>query len=68
MPSLHLENVGGDKGISPARLGLVVVGSLTGEGLKTRLSERLNDEQVHKYLVWQEELIERIPFLLEKHS
>ncbi len=68
MPSLHLENVGADKGISPARLGLEVVGSPTGEGLKTRLSERLNDEQLQKYVIWQEKLLERMPFLIEKRG
>lgn len=41
LPAITLEDIGGKKGATPARLGLVVVGAMTGEVLKQALAREL---------------------------
>lgn len=41
LPTIKLENVGGEKGVTPAELGLVIAGAMTGELLKEMIAREL---------------------------
>lgn len=41
LPPVRLEQVGGDEGVTPAQLGLVVAGAITGEMLKEMIARSL---------------------------
>ena len=41
LPAIKLENVGGERGVTPAELGLVIAGAMTGEMLKEMIARQL---------------------------
>ncbi|MGI9538349.1 MAG: hypothetical protein ACR2PB_14860 [Desulfocapsaceae bacterium] len=47
LPSIRLEDVGGERGVTPAELGLVVSGAMTGEMLKEMIARELIERGGH---------------------
>lgn len=69
LPTIDLEDVGREDGVTPALPGLIVASAITGEILKRidqRVHDRLSAEQMQRYRDWRRELLEKIELVIDQ--